>query len=213
MQLLFKARLLFTIVRTVLILCLSLSFRVDNVVRSLEEFIMFSTVKRAQTSISPSELCLWMPEGDQCIPDSILLKEEHLVKSYYSFYSPTSLPTLISSLLWCLPQSIAPVEMWHVNNDSYAVSAEWSLFGIPSEGSRRCHTSSPTTPSRTHICTLLWESYEFLFQWCESDSMRRDRGREGCDVYKCQKNGLTVCFNNHTECRYLWFLAWCPDGT
>lgn len=69
MQLLcFKARLLLTFVKcvaicTVLILCLSFSFRVENVVRSPGEFSVFSTVKRAQTSISPSELRHWMPEG------------------------------------------------------------------------------------------------------------------------------------------------------
>lgn len=69
MQLLcFKARLLFTFlkcvaIRTELILCLSFSFLVENVVRSLGEFSVFSTVKRARTSISPSELCGWMPEG------------------------------------------------------------------------------------------------------------------------------------------------------
>ncbi len=64
----FEARLLFTFLKsvaicTVLILCLSFSFVVENVVRSPGEFSVFSTVKRPRTSISPSELCDWMPEG------------------------------------------------------------------------------------------------------------------------------------------------------
>ena len=51
-------------IHTVLILCLSFSFLVENVVRSPGELSIFSTVKRPQTSISPRELCDWMPEGE-----------------------------------------------------------------------------------------------------------------------------------------------------
>ncbi len=50
-------------IRTVLISCLSFSFLLENAVRSQGELAVFSTVKRTQTSISPSELCDWMPEG------------------------------------------------------------------------------------------------------------------------------------------------------
>ena len=156
----------------------------ENVVRSPGEFSMFSAVKRApdlDESLRTLPLDAW---GDEYFPDSILLKEECLVKSCYSFYSPTSsLPTLISSPLWCLPQSLAPVAMWQVNNDSYAVSAEWRLFHMSCEP----HWSHPVPPhiaSRTqththaHVHTLLWDSYEFSCQWCEAGSVRGDREAE-----------------------------------
>lgn len=71
--------------------------------------------------------------GNENFPDSVLLEVECLVKSSYSFYSRTSLPTLISSLLWCLFQSLAPLAMWQLNNDSYARSADWKLFQMSCE--------------------------------------------------------------------------------
>lgn len=130
--------------------------------------------------------------GDEYFPDSILLKEECLVKSCYSFYSPTSLPTLISSRLWCLSQSLTPVAMWQVNNDSHAVRAEWGLFHISCEPQwSHPATYTPCFGIVMNFVSVVWSRQH----------KRRQRRRESCDVYTYQINGRAVCFNNQTECR------------
>lgn len=134
---------------------------------------MFSTVKRAWTSISPSELDAW---GDQYSPDSILLKGECLVKSCYSFFFPTSLLTPISSPLgvsrsrdkWTM------IHMQSMHNRVY-----FACLASPAEVTLHRHTSHPTTLSCTHIHALLWRSYDFFISmvW----NQQHDRSERGIE--------------------------------
>lgn len=140
---------------------------------------MFSTVKRAWTSISPSELDAC---GDQYSPDSILLKEECLVKSCYSFFFLTSLPTRVSS-----PLGVSRTrDKWTMIHMQSVHS--WVYFACLAEVTLHHRIHYPIHYP-AHISTpccgedmIFFILFIFLFPWCETSSMigAREGEEERC---------------------------------
>jgi len=192
---------------------LSFSFLAENVVKFLWELRVFSIVKTPWTSISPTELCDWMPGGNEYLPrlnspKSGVFGQEalHLLPPHTHLLAHTDFLSPLVSVSVCRSTGNVSGEHWVICSDCRMKPIS-HVLGAP--------LKSPDAPFYyliPHVHALLWDSCEFHFVGVKPAACEGSE-RELCCLrisYKCCDGLFALITTLNAETHVIALMSlWC----